>query len=300
MPEKLYFYYNADVPVGKVAAVIAILAFWCALAHAAADWLNEGGDPQHSGRQKREKILNAANVKDLKLIWKLRLDNQAKGAHSLTAPVILGHWITNRGTKELIFIAGSSDKVYAVDADLGRLFWSRRLESAPSPKPRCADGWPAAPALAPGPDVEDDDDDVQQAIRPVYVLSSAGRLHMLHPTTGTDISTPVQFVAPNPNVAGLFVEGGVVRTTASGGCGRPPTYWSQVTANGVVYKLKKGSPSAHAVLYAFDAVTGKQLYSSGDAITSFVRSSALALANGHICFGTEDNTLYCFGFPVDL
>ena len=75
-----------------------------------------------------------------------------------------------------------------------------------------------------------------------------------------------------------------------------------VVANGVVFALTSGDQagSRHAALYALDAHTGKMLYSSGDAITSFVHSSALAVANGHICFGTSDNTLYCFGFPIDM
>ena len=55
--------------------------------------------------------------------------------------------------------------------------------------------------------------------------------------------------------------------------------------------------STHAVLYALDAETGKELYSSGDQITSFNHFSGLSLANGQVYIATYDSTLYCFGLP---
>ena len=55
--------------------------------------------------------------------------------------------------------------------------------------------------------------------------------------------------------------------------------------------------SGHAVLYALDAETGKELYSSGDQITSFAHFSGLSVANGRVYLGTYDSTLYCFGLP---
>ena len=55
------------------------------------------------------------------------------------------------------------------------------------------------------------------------------------------------------------------------------------------------SRSTHAVLYALDPETGKELYSSGDQITSFSHFSGLSVANGRVYLGTYDSTLYCFG-----
>ena len=53
--------------------------------------------------------------------------------------------------------------------------------------------------------------------------------------------------------------------------------------------------SSHATLYAFDAKTGDELWSSGDRIASFSHFSSLAIANGRVYIGTFDGTLYCFG-----
>jgi len=53
--------------------------------------------------------------------------------------------------------------------------------------------------------------------------------------------------------------------------------------------------SGHATLYALDVLTGAELWSSGDQITSFSHFSSLAVANGRVYLGTYDGTLYCFG-----
>ena len=90
-----------------------------------------------------------------------------------------------------------------------------------------------------------------------------------------------------------------------------------VIANGVVFAYGNGentrqayadrgladfSPlrikaSGHAVLYALDAQTGKELFSSGDTLKSFAHFSGLSVANGRVYIGTFDSVLYCFGLP---
>jgi len=42
-------------------------------------------------------------------------------------------------------------------------------------------------------------------------------------------------------------------------------------------------------------LTGAELWSSGDQMTSFSHFSSLAVANGRVYLGTYDGTLYCFG-----
>ena len=88
-----------------------------------------------------------------------------------------------------------------------------------------------------------------------------------------------------------------------------------VVANGVVFVLAAGEftgqandedgglysfedrikHSIPAKLYALDATTGKELYSSGDQIASFLHQAGIALAGGRVIFGTFDGTIYCFG-----
>jgi outer membrane protein assembly factor BamB len=53
--------------------------------------------------------------------------------------------------------------------------------------------------------------------------------------------------------------------------------------------------TGNAILYAFDAATGKELFSSGDTMPSFTHFSGIAVAAGHVLVTTYDNTLYSFG-----
>lgn len=438
----------------KLRAVFAGLGLSVLLLVAAVpDWLNYGGDPQRSGWQKRERYITRDSLKQFKLLWKLKLDNESRGLNSLTAPVIFGPIITHRGMKELVFVAGASGIVYALDADLGRIFWKRHIETVPDATSKwpCGAGLTAAPVLAPQITPNDAYEDPTPP-RPLYVLASDGALHTIRTTNGQDTGTPVKFLPANARASNLNFAGKSAYTTTSDGCGgapngvwaidvtvpdakarfspaanagvavgfdgaiysasgdgaalsltpdtlkrkdsfRPPehekimsapipfqwkdrellvaaaqsgrlilfdahrpgdelsksaplapanglatwpdsngTRWiyvalpqsigafkvtdhdgkpvlepawtshdlaapvAPVVVNGLVFALS----SDPAILYALDAATGRELYSSGKTVTSPVNSSGLALANGHVCFGTADNTLYCFGIPTDI
>ena len=64
-----------------------------------ADWLTDGGDPQRTAWQRNETILNKTNVKDMKLLWKVKLDNQPRQMHSLFPPLIAGNVTTADGVE---------------------------------------------------------------------------------------------------------------------------------------------------------------------------------------------------------
>ncbi|HEY1304367.1 MAG TPA: PQQ-binding-like beta-propeller repeat protein [Vicinamibacterales bacterium] len=53
--------------------------------------------------------------------------------------------------------------------------------------------------------------------------------------------------------------------------------------------------SRRAMLYALDGQTGKELWNSGDTITSWNHFSGITVANGRIYIGTWDGMLYAFG-----
>jgi hypothetical protein len=59
--------------------------------------------------------------------------------------------------------------------------------------------------------------------------------------------------------------------------------------------LVRATKSAHSTIYVLDALTGKELWSSVDTITSFNHFSGITVANGHVYLGTYDGTLWCFG-----
>jgi hypothetical protein len=74
-----------------------------------ADWPTDGGDPQRTAWQRDETILTKDTVKDMKLLWKLQLDNQPRQMHNLFPPLIAGNVSTSTGEKEIAVVAGVSD-----------------------------------------------------------------------------------------------------------------------------------------------------------------------------------------------
>ena len=92
----------------------------CASAVSGADWLTDGGDTKSTNWQKDETILTTANVKDMKLLWKIKLDNEPRQMHSLLEPLIIGRLNTKNGPKQVVIQAGVSDNVYAIDVATGR------------------------------------------------------------------------------------------------------------------------------------------------------------------------------------
>ena len=80
-----------------------------------------------------------------------------------------------------------------------------------------------------------------------------------------------------------------------------------VIANGLVFALSTGENAVQhggeakrllntrpAVLRALDAATGKELYNSGDAMSSWVHFSGLAVADGRVFAVDHDSNVYCF------
>jgi hypothetical protein len=422
----------------KLRVIFAFVAAGCAMAQ--VDWPVYRGNAQRTGVQRREQILSTASLDEFQLLWKRRLGEQA-----LTAPAIVGRLITHRGFQELIFIANTAGDVFAIDDDLNRILWTRHL---PQKARGCGGGLTAAPIFPALPhNAIDSDEDNPYAPRPVYVLSSDGKLYTLNPMTGSDISAPVNFVPPDAKASNLNYSNKVIYTTTSGGCGGVPaavwaldiktgatasyrapdgatvsdagvtigmhgsvyavsgnvialsakdlklkhayaapasvqvtgtvvfewqgrdivaaygsglflldgknvgevqavpadglaiskdstgTTWlyaasntgivaftvedsenhpvlkrswssprsasaAPVVANGVVYALS--TQHNRTELYALAALTGHEIYASRNAVDSPVGNSGLAMANGHVCFGMQNGTLYCYGLPIDL
>jgi len=71
-----------------------------------------------------------------------------------------------------------------------------------------------------------------------------------------------------------------------------------VVINGVLFAASSGSRTAPGVLYAIDAVSGKDLWNSGRTITSSVRG-ALSGGQGNVYVPGSDSTLYAFGFEIE-
>jgi len=71
-----------------------------------------------------------------------------------------------------------------------------------------------------------------------------------------------------------------------------------LVVNGVLFAASSGTRTAPAALYAFDASLGKQLWTSGRAITTTVKGG-LSAGAGTVFVPGADGTLYAFGFEIE-
>ena len=95
------------------------------------DWTTSGNDAQRSSWVRTDGKISKESVQKpgFQFLWKLELDNDPKQLNSLTAPVLLDFYIGHRGFRSLAFVGGSSDNVFAIDTDLGRIEWQKHFPS---------------------------------------------------------------------------------------------------------------------------------------------------------------------------
>lgn len=168
-----------------------------------AEWTTDGGDAQRTGWQRDEKILNKDNVKNLKLLWKLKTDNITRALFSFTPALILDNVRSGGATKEMIYFVGASDNLYAVDANTGKIVWNKHFTYEPPPGRGGGGGGGnnanTDPAhlgfLGPGgstdtPVIGPPD---SAGRRPIYVTDGGGMLHTLDTANGEDLKAPFRF-----------------------------------------------------------------------------------------------------------
>ncbi len=226
----------------------------------AADWTTFGGDPQRTGWAKDETDLTKDNIKKLKLEWSLKLDNVSKEMNSLTAPLVHSQVITPHGFKEVVLIAGASDKVFAIDADTGKLMWQKTMSIEGTPKQKSH--WLCPNALNATPVID-------RRARTVYVASSDGKLHALNLVNGEDRMTPAQFFPAFAKPWSMQLIDDVIYTTTSQGC------------NGVksgVYAMNLADPN-HPVSYFQSSSAGAGIWG---------RAGAAATSDGALLVETGD------------
>jgi outer membrane protein assembly factor BamB len=175
----------------------------------AASWPMFGGNPQRTGWAKDETKITKDNVKNLKVEWSVKLESKGKELNNLTVPVIVEGVITPRGFKEYVFVAGASDQIWALDAENGKIAWTKSFQITATPKRTphwlCPNALNATPAIDP-------------RSRTVYILASDGKLHALNANNGEDRFPPVQFVPEFAKTWSLAFLDGWVYTTTSQGC----------------------------------------------------------------------------------
>ncbi len=185
-----------------------------------ADWLTDGGDIERTGWQKNETILSTSTVKNMKLLWKTKLDNEPRQMHNLLPVLIAGRVTTDKGPKEIVLATGVTDNLYAMDAANGELLWKHHFTSDWTPPPGgrgagilCPGGITATPVIGP---TETPGKYV------IYAAAWDGTLRRLDLATGKEIKPPAKFMPPNGKPYALNLRNNVIYVHTAQGCGGNP------------------------------------------------------------------------------
>ena len=208
----------------KLAAAFLLfvgLAYWSPQLQAQkAEWLMDGGDVERTGWQKNETILSPSTVKNMKLLWKTKLDNEPRQMHNLLPVLIASNVKTASGTKQIVLATGVTDNLYGLDAETGAQIWKLRFESTYTPTAGgrgagilCPGGITATPIIGPGK---------AEGEYIVYAASWDGRLRRVDLATGKEIVPPAKFMPPNGKPYALNLYKNSIYVHTAQGCGGNP------------------------------------------------------------------------------
>ncbi len=178
----------------------------------ARDWLTWGYDQERTGWNKGETTLSKENVGRLELRWSTQLSTQPKEVvlSTLTAPVVVEGVNTSQGKQNLVFLVGSDDTVFALDADTGKTLWQKTFPNNLTPRQAatwlCSNTQNATPVI-----------DKQKSI--IYLNTSDGKLRGLSLSDGEDRIPPTDFVIPFARNWSLNLIDDVVYSPTARGCG---------------------------------------------------------------------------------
>ncbi len=172
-------------------------------------WITFSHDPQRSGVAADEHAFSVSNVSTLGLEWKTVVPNEPLFLTGLTAPLVVRGVKTGAGERNLVIVAGSSDHVFALDAETGELAWKQDFKIS-QPRPQDS-GWLCPSSLNATPVID-------PARSRLFVIASDGLLHTLDLADGHPVTPPAQFVPAFSKMWSLNYVGGALYTSISQGC----------------------------------------------------------------------------------
>ncbi|MFN7992521.1 MAG: PQQ-binding-like beta-propeller repeat protein [Bryobacteraceae bacterium] len=208
--------------------------------------------------------------------------------------------------KEVVAIGGKEGVLYLLDAEhvggpdhktplfrspvlvneeadfAGRGFWGAFATALDGQKNR----WLYAPALGPASQFAKfpvkNGDAPNGSIMAFRVVENDGKASLEQAWISRDMNLP------EPPI----VAGGVVFAISNGEFARQ----SKGTEGGLYNSAERAAKHVgNTVLYAFDATTGKELYSSGNTMPSWTHFSGISISGGKVFVTTFDSNVYAFG-----
>jgi len=176
-----------------------------------SEWLTWGYDQERTDWNQAETTLAPGNVAQLELKWKAQLPTQSSEVvlSTLTAPLV-ATVNTPQGPRSRVFVVGSDNTVYSIDAETGKVTWQRRFPNTLTPKQAatwlCSNTQNATPVI-------------DKASGTIYVSTSDGRLRGLNLVDGEDRMPPADFTTPFARNWSLNLVDGIIYSSTARGCG---------------------------------------------------------------------------------
>ena len=201
-------------------------------ATAGSEWLTWGHDPERTGSNPNEKILSRHNVAQLEVKWIAQISTPPKEyvLSTMTAPVVAAI-NTPQGPSTRLFVVGSDNTVFAIDAATGKTIWEKANPNHLQPKVkgdyRCPNTQNATPVI-------DKDSGI------LYVGTSDGKLRGFSLADGEDRIPPQDFTDPFARDWSLLLMDGVIYSPTARGCLNMQSHFTAINLR---------DPGPHALEY---------------------------------------------------
>ena len=176
------------------------------------EWVTWGYDPERSGWNRAETTLTKSNVKGLRQVWSTQLSvpTNLDVLSTVTAPVIAANVAMPGGNKDVMYILGANDVLYAIDAASGAQLWQKAY---PNPHK------PTKPATWLCPNTPNATPTIDKARGLIFFMASDGLLRGISLADGAEKMKPVEFIAPFGRAWSLNLIDGIVYSTSGRACG---------------------------------------------------------------------------------
>lgn len=239
-----------------------------------AEWVTSGADAQRSHWIPNDPKISVEGMQTpgFQFLWKSKLGNDA-----LAPAILMDRYIGYRGFRSFAFVASSSNTIYALDSDLNRIEWQKRLgEPATLSQTSCAGAVPAIarsitlsyPAFGNVGRVSWAHSDVGAAGEGAVTLPAALRAAaaaLLPPPVRPSTTTPPR-PPSGPRASVIYMlAGGVLHTlnVSNGDDVVPPIEFvprdsiaqGLTVVDNFAYAVTRGCNGGHAALWALDLAT---------------------------------------------
>ena len=200
----------------------AIFLLPCA-ANADSEWLTWGHDQERTGSNPDEKILGKNNVSQLQVKWIAQISTAPRDyiLSTMTAPLV-ATVTTPQGPAARVFVVGSDNTVFAIDAASGKIVW-QKANPNPMKEPkrgdyRCPNSQNATPVIDKG-------------TQTLYVSTNDGKLRGFSLVDGADRMPPTNFTDPFARNWSLNLIDGVIYSPTARGCLNMQSHFTALDLN---------------------------------------------------------------------